>query len=154
MSDVLGISDAIKKVKADSKAKFDESVEVHFNLDIDVKQADQTIRVATNLPNGTGKEVKVAVFSSQKIGGANLNLSEADLAKLENGEIKPGNDFDVLIVDPQSMPKLAKLGPILGPAGVMPNPKTGTVTEDVTAAVEQFKKGKVELKLQIYPLRP
>ena len=143
------IAEAIKEVKANAPAKFDETVEVHFNLNIDPKQADQTVRVTTTLPHGTGKEIKVAVMASEKIPEADLELGEADLAKLEQGKIKPKTDFDILIVEPSFMAKLAKLGPILGPAGVMPNPKTGTVTDKVAEAVSQFKKGKVELRNEI-----
>lgn len=143
------LATAIKDIKAASTAKFDESVEIHFNLDIDPTQADQTIRVPANLPHGTGKDIKIAVMASSKIKGADLELTEADLVKLENGDIKPKSDFDVLIVEPSFMAKLGKLGPILGPAGVMPNPKTGTVTDKVEEAVSQFKKGKVELRNEI-----
>lgn len=143
------LDEAIKQVKESSKAKFDETIELHFNLNIDPKQADQTLRVTTNLPHGTGKEVKVAVMASKEIAGADLELKEADLVKLEKGEIKPKTDFDVLIVEPEFMGKLAKLGPILGPAGVMPNPKTGTVTDKVAEAVTQFKKGKITLRNEL-----
>ena len=143
------IAAAIKEVKAKAPAKFDETVEVHFNLNIDPKQADQTVRATTTLPHGTGKEVKIAVMTSKKVPEADLELSETDLAKLEKGEIKPKKDFDVLIVEPSFMAKLAKLGPILGPSGVMPNPKAGTVTDKVADAVAQFKKGKVELRNEI-----
>lgn len=139
------LAEAVKEIKK-RPAGFDETVEVHFNLSLDVKQADQTLRAPANLPHGTGKEVKVAVMSSKKVAGADLQLSESDLPKLEKGEIKPKTDFDVLIVEPSFMGKLAKLGPILGPSGVMPNPKTGTVTDNIEKAVTQFKKGKVELK--------
>ena len=143
------LAEAIKEVKAKAPAKFDESIEVHFNLEIDPTQADQTVRVTTNLPHGTGKEIKVAVMSDKKIPGADLQLTDEDLPKIEKGKIKPKNDFDVLIVEPSAMGKFGKLGPILGPAGVMPNPKTGTVTDNVAEAVEQFKKGKVELRNEI-----
>ena len=138
----MKISDAIKEIKAGAKAKFDETVEAHFNLNLDATQSDQQVRTTTTLPNGTGKEIKVAVLASKKIPTADLNLTEADISKLE----KP--NFDVLIVEPSFMPKLAKLGPILGPAGLMPNPKTGTVTADVATAVESFKKGKIELRTE------
>lgn len=143
------IAEAIKEVKAKAPAKFDETVEVHFNLNIDPKQADQTVRATTTLPHGTGKEVKIAVMASKKVPEADLELGETDLAKLEKGELKPKKDFDVLIVEPSFMPKLAKLGPILGPSGVMPNPKAGTVTDKIADAVAQFKKGKVELRNEI-----
>jgi len=140
------ISDAIKNVKANSKEKFDATVEVHINLDIDPEKQDQVIRFTTVLPNGTGKTKKVAVMASKKIEGADLELSESDIEKLISGKIKPKVDFDVLIVEPKYMSNLAKAARVLGPAGVMPNPKTGTVTEDVAKALAQTKKGKIEVK--------
>lgn len=141
-------AEAIKDVKSAAKAKFDETIEVHFNLNLDVAQSDQQVRTTTVLPHGTGKETKVAVLSSKKVTAADLNLTDADITKLEKGTIAPGKDFDVLVVEPSFMPKLAKLGPVLGPAGVMPNPKTGTVTTDVEGAVDSFKKGKIELRTE------
>lgn len=143
---MTNITEAIKTLKKNSKAKFDETIELHINLNVDVKQSDQTIRTTVSLPNGTGKTVKVAVLSNSKVANADLSLSESDIHKLEKGEIQPGRDFDVLVVEPSFMPKMAKLGPVLGPAGVMPNPKTGTVTENVSGAVESFKKGKIEVR--------
>lgn len=140
------LEEAITLVKDNAKANFDETVEVHFTLNIDVTKPNQTIRVSTILPHGTGKKVKVAVISSKKVAEADIHLSEVDITKLEKGKIKPNVDFDVLIVEPKTMSKLAKLGPILGPAGVMPNPKAGTVTENIKDAVLQFKKGKLEIK--------
>jgi len=142
------IAEAVKEVKAGAKAKFDETIEVHFNLNLDVAQSDQQVRTTVVLPHGTGKETKVAVLSAKKVPAADLNLTESDVSKLEKGTIAPGKDFDVLIVEPSFMAKLAKLGPVLGPAGVMPNPKTGTVTADVATAVESFKKGKIELRTE------
>ncbi len=139
-------AEAVKEVKQNAKASFDETVEVHINLNLDITKADQNIRTTVTLPNGTGKEIKVATISAGKVSKADLQLTESDISKLEKGQIKPKTDFDVLIVEPKFMPKLAKLGPVLGPAGVMPNPKTGTVTEDVESAVESFKKGKVEIR--------
>jgi large subunit ribosomal protein L1 len=140
------IDEAIKKVKEDSRAKFDASVELHINLDVD--PAKQNIRFPVSLPHGTGKTKKVAVLSATKSDKADLILKEEDLPKIEKGEIKPGTDFDVFITEPDFMPKIAKYAKILGPAGVMPNPKNGTVTEDVSKAIEQFKKGKVEIKTE------
>ena len=140
------IEEALKKVKAESKAKFDASIEVHINLDIDPNK--QNIRFSLSLPNGTGKTKKIAVLSSGKVEGADLNLTEEDLPKIEQGKIKPNVDFDVLITEPRYMPILAKYAKILGPAGVMPNPKNGTVTEEVSKAIAQFKKGKMEIKTE------
>jgi large subunit ribosomal protein L1 len=140
------IAEAIKKVKAGSKAKFDATVELHINLDID--PVKQNVRFQANLPHGTGKTKKVAVLSSKKIAKADLSLSEADLPKIERGEIKPKIDFEVLITEPKYMPMLAKYAKILGPAGVMPNPKNGTVSDDIEKALEQIKKGKVDIKTE------
>jgi large subunit ribosomal protein L1 len=140
------IEEALKKVKSESKAKFDASIEVHINLDIDPNK--QNIRFSLSLPNGTGKTKKVAVLSSGKVEGADLNLTEEDLPKIDQGKIKPNVDFDVLITEPRYMPVLAKYAKILGPAGVMPNPKNGTVTEEIAKSIAQFKKGKMEIKTE------
>jgi len=140
------IEEALKKVKSESKAKFDASVEVHINLDIDPNK--QNIRFSLSLPNGTGKTKKIAVLSSGKVEGADINLTEEDLPKIEQGKIKPNVDFDILITEPRYMPVLAKYAKILGPAGVMPNPKNGTVTEEISKSITQFKKGKMEIKTE------
>ena len=140
------ISEAVKKVKAQSKTKFDSSVELHINLDIDPTK--HNVRFSANLPHGTGKTKKVAVVSSGKVTGADLVLDESDLPKIESGKIKPFVDFDVLITEPKFMSLLAKYAKILGPAGVMPNPKNGTVTENIAKVIEQFKKGKIEVKTE------
>lgn len=140
------IEEALKKVKSESKAKFDASVEVHINLDIDPNK--QNIRFSLSLPNGTGKTKKIAVLSSGKVEGADVNLTEEDLPKIEQGKIKPNVDFDILITEPRYMPVLAKYAKILGPAGAMPNPKNGTVTEEISKSISQFKKGKMEIKTE------
>jgi large subunit ribosomal protein L1 len=142
----FALSDAIKKVKAESKTKFDASVELHINLDLDPTK--QNIRFSLDLPNGTGKTKKIAVLSNAKIEGADIILDEASLSKIESGKIKPNVDFEIFITEPKFMPLLAKYAKILGPAGVMPNPRNGTVTEDINKAVAQFKKGKVEIKTE------
>ncbi len=142
------LTKAIEYVKENDKAKFDGSIELHLNLNIDIKKTDQNIRFAITLPNGTGKLLKVAVLASKKVANADLELSDQDIEKLEKGTIKPKVDFDVLIAEPRFMAKLAKAARILGPAGVMPNPKNGTVAEDVEKAVEQVKKGKVEIRTE------
>jgi large subunit ribosomal protein L1 len=140
------LAEAIKKVKAESKAKFDATVELHINLDID--PVKQNVRFQVNLPYGTGKTKKVAVLSSKKIATADISLSEEDLPKIESGEIKPKIDFEVLVTEPKYMPILAKYAKILGPAGVMPNPKNGTVSENIEQALEQIKKGKIDVKTE------
>ncbi len=142
------VKEAIKEVRESNKVKFDATIELHINLDLDVKNSDQQIRFITTLPHGTGKSLKVAVMASKKIANADLELSESDIKKIENGDIKPQRDFDVLVAEPRQMGKLAQVARILGPAGVMPNPKAGTVTEEVEKAVEQIKKGKIEIRTE------
>jgi large subunit ribosomal protein L1 len=140
------LEEAIKKVKSESGSKFDASVELHINLDIDPNK--QNIRFPVALPHGTGKSKKIAVLASSKIENADINLTEEDLPKIEQGKIKPNVDFEILVTEPKFMPVLAKYAKVLGPVGLMPNPKNGTVTEDVSKAVEQFKKGKVDVKTE------
>jgi len=142
------IDEAIKKAKDASKTKFDATVELHINLLQDKKKTETNIRFTTVLPHGTGKTKKVAVLASKKIANADLELTEADIEKIEKGEIRPRTDFEVLIAEPRYMPKLAKVAKILGPAGTMPNPKIGTVTENVEEAVNQMKKGKIEIRTE------
>lgn len=142
------LEEAVKNIKNSGSEKFDATVELHINLDLDVKKSDQSIRFSTTLPHGTGKTKKVAVLASTKIPNADLQLTEEDLDKIEKGQIKPKVDFDVFVAETRFMPKIAKVAKILGPAGVMPNPKTGTVSDDVQKAVEQIKKGKVEVKTE------
>jgi large subunit ribosomal protein L1 len=139
--------EAIKQIKQDSKENFNATIEVHMNLELDVKKG-QNIRYSASLPNGTGKTKKVAVLASKKIEGADLELTEDDIEKIFKEQLKPKVDFDVLVTEPRYMPKLAKAAKILGPAGVMPNPKTGTVTEDVEKAVSEIKKGQIEVKTE------
>jgi len=142
--------DAIKKLQeiAGATAKFDETLECHMRLGIDVKHADQQIRSTTVLPAGLGKEVRVCVIakadlvSAAKEAGANEAGAEDMIDKISGGWF----DFDTLIATPDMMPKLGKLGRVLGPKGLMPNPKTGTVTTDVAKAVKDAKAGKVEFR--------
>jgi large subunit ribosomal protein L1 len=140
--------EALKKVRNNSKTKFDPTVEVHIALNTDPSKQEHQIRFPLSLPHGTGKEVKVAVFASKKVKNADIELGEGDLTKIEKGDLKPKVDFDVIVAEPRFMPKLAKVAKVLGPQGMMPNPKTGTVTEDVEAAVGQIKKGKVEIRTE------
>ncbi len=140
--------DAMKLVKDTSTAKFDESVDVAVNLGIDAKKSDQTVRGAVVLPAGTGKKVRVAVFAqgdkaaAAKAAGAEL-VGFEDLAE----QIKGGNlDFDVVIASPDTMRVVGQLGQILGPRGLMPNPKVGTVTPDVAGAVKNAKAGQVQFR--------
>jgi len=143
----MTITEAIDYVKKNDKARFDSSIEVHIDCALD-KSKQETIRFSLTLPHGTGKTKKIAVMASNKIAGADLELLEGDIEKIEKGVIKPKIDFEVLIVEPRYMPKLAKVARILGPAGLMPSPKNGTVTEDVAKAVEQFKKGRLDVKTE------
>ncbi len=143
------LSEAVSKVKELKSAKFDESVEVALNLNVDPRHADQMIRGAVVLPNGTGKTVRVAVFAKgakmdeAKEAGADI-VGNDDLA----ADIQAGNiNFDVLIATPDCMGVVGKVGRILGPKGLMPNPKTGTVTMDVSKAVNDAKGGQVTYRV-------
>ncbi len=143
------VAEAMKLVKETSYAKFDATVEVAFNLSVDPKQADQQIRGALVLPNGTGKTKKVIVFAEgpqaeqAKEAGADEVGSDELVEKVQNGYL----DFDVVIATPMMMAKVGRLGRVLGPKGLMPNPKTGTVTMDVKKAVENVKAGQVEYRV-------
>lgn len=142
------LEEAILLLKETSTAKFIESVEFHANLNIDPKYADQQLRTTVTLPNGLGKETKIAVlttaenFEEARMAGADLIGNEDLLEEITKGTIQ----FDVLITTPNMMPKLAKLGRVLGPKGLMPSPKSGTVTTSLNSTVTEFKKGKFEYK--------
>lgn len=142
--------DAVMLVKANAKAKFDETVEVAINLDVDPKQSDQMVRGVVTLPHGTGKSVRVAVFAKgpkaeeAKKAGADVVGAEDLASDIEKGKI----DFDRVIATPDLMVVVGKLGKVLGPKGLMPNPKLGTVTMDVVKAVKAVKSGQVEFKIE------
>lgn len=146
---VYSLKDALELAIKTSPVKFDASVEIHARLGVDPRQADQNIRTTIVLPNGNGKAVRVAVFApadvckAAKAAGADIAEDEEFLKQLEKGEI----NFDVLISTPQYMPKLGKFARVLGPKGLMPNPKAGTVTMDVEKAVRESKAGKVEYRV-------
>jgi len=145
---VYSIEDAINLLSELSTVKFKESIDVAVNLGIDPRKSDQTVRGATTLPNGTGKDVRVAVFTA----GANADAAKeagADIVGMEDlaEQVKGGNlDFDVVIASPDAMRVVGQLGQVLGPRGLMPNPKTGTVTPDVAAAVKNAKSGQVRYR--------
>jgi large subunit ribosomal protein L1 len=141
-------AEAIELVKELKRAKFDESIEVHIRTGLNVRHADEQLRGTIGLPNGLGKEVKVAVFA-QGPKAAEAEAAGADVVGAEDlaKQIEDGfNDFDVAIATPDLMPVVGRLGRILGPSGKMPNPKVGTVTMDVAKAVEESKAGKVEYR--------
>lgn len=142
------VNEAIALLKKLATAKFTESVDVAVNLGIDARKSDQNVRGATVLPNGTGRDVRVAVFTS----GANADKAKeagADLVGMEDlaEQVKKGvMDFDVVIASPDAMRVVGQLGQVLGPRGLMPNPKTGTVTPDVATAVKNAKAGQVRYR--------
>ncbi len=146
---VYTIEEAIKLAKETSNVKFDASVEVHANLGIDPKKGEQQIRATVALPHGTGKSIKLAAFvaadkeKEAKDAGADLTLSEEDLKKIKDtGKF----DFDIVVTTPDMMPKMAAVAKVLGPKGLMPNPKTETVSPNVKKMIEELKKGKVTFK--------
>jgi len=144
--------EAIEVAKGNAKAKFDESIEVAIRLGVDPRKADQMVRGTVALPSGTGKDVRVAVFAAgdaaaeARAAGADIVGADDLAAQVEGGML----DFDVAIATPDLMPMVGRLGRTLGPRGLMPNPKTGTVTTDVGKAVGEFKGGKVEYRTDRY----
>ncbi len=138
--------EAMNLVKECSSAKFDETVEVHFRLGIDTRQADQQLRGMVSLPNGSGKTVRVAVFAEGAQADADIVGSDDLVADIQAGNI----NFDAAVATPNLMGKVGRLGKILGPRGLMPNPKLGTVTMDVAKAISELKGGKVEYRADRY----
>ena len=143
------IEDAVKLVKETSNSKFDATVEVAMNLNLDVKKADQQLRGAVVLPHGTGKSKKILVLTKGEGAKAAKELGAdyvGDVDMITKIEKENWFDFDVIIATPDMMPMLGKIGKLLGPKGLMPNPKTGTVTTDVVKAIEDINKGMVQYK--------
>ena len=144
------IGDAVKLVKERAKAKFDETVEVAMNLGVDPRHADQMVRGVCNLPNGSGRTVRVAVFArgakadEARAAGADVVGAEDLMEQVQGGNI----DFDRCIATPDLMPLVGRLGKVLGPRGLMPNPKVGTVTMDVAGAVKAAKGGAIEFRVE------
>jgi len=147
---LYAVSDAIKMVKERAKAKFDETIEIAFNLGVDPRHADQMVRGVVNLPNGTGKTVRVAVFARDakaeeaRKAGADVVGAEDLVEQVTNGTI----NFDRVIATPDMMPLVGRLGKILGPRNLMPTPKVGTVTPAVAGAVKAAKGGAVEYRVE------
>jgi large subunit ribosomal protein L1 len=146
----LALEEAISLIKANATAKFDETIEVAMNLGVDPRHADQMVRGVVTLPNGTGKTVRVAVFArgpkadEAKAAGADIVGAEDLMQDIQSGKI----DFDRCIATPDMMPLVGRLGKILGPRNLMPNPKVGTVTMDVAQAVNNAKGGEVQFKVE------
>ncbi len=145
-----GVEDAVKLVKGGAKAKFDETIELAMNLGVDPRHADQMVRGVCQLPHGSGRKFRVAVFAKgdkaeeAKKAGAEIVGAEDLVEQVQKGTI----EFDRCIATPDMMPLVGRLGKVLGPRGLMPNPKVGTVTADVTAAVEAAKGGAVEFRVE------
>tara|TARA_R110002096_G_scaffold175308_3_gene351127 strand:+ start:5177 stop:5875 length:699 start_codon:yes stop_codon:yes gene_type:complete len=148
--DMIAVEAAVALIKANSKAKFDETIEIAMNLGVDPRHADQMVRGVVSLPNGTGKTVRVAVFArgakadEATAAGADIVGAEDLMETIQSGKI----EFDRCIATPDMMPLVGRLGKILGPRNLMPNPKVGTVTMDVKAAVEAAKGGEVQFKVE------
>ncbi len=148
--EVLSVEKAISVVKKNSTAKFDETIELAINLGVDTRHADQMVRGVCSLPNGTGKSMRVAVFAKDQkaeeatAAGADLVGAEDLMESIQNGNI----DFDRCIATPDMMPIVGRLGKVLGPRNLMPNPKVGTVTIDIKTAVEAAKGGEVQFRAE------
>jgi len=146
----MNVSDAVKMIKSNATAKFDETIELAINLGVDPRHADQMVRGVCNLPNGTGRSIRVAVFAKDakadeaRAAGADVVGAEDLMEQIQNGDMP----FERVIATPDMMPLVGRLGKVLGPKGMMPNPKVGTVTMDVAKAVGDAKGGAVEFRAE------
>lgn len=147
---IYSIDEAVKLIKSSSPVKFDETIDLSVNLGVDPRHADQIVRGTVSMPNGTGKDVTILVLAKgdavdkATAAGADFVGSDEFLEKIKSG----WTDIDVIVATPEMMPELGKHGRVLGPRGLMPNPKTGTVTNDVDKAVKEIKSGKIEFKVE------
>ena len=147
---VYSLDEAVKIIKSSSPVKFDETIDLSVNLGVDPRHADQIVRGTVSMPNGTGKNVTILVLAKgdtvdkATAAGADFAGSDEFLEKIKSG----WTDVDVIVATPEMMPELGKHGRVLGPRGLMPNPKTGTVTNDVEKAVKEIKSGKIEFKVE------
>ena len=147
---IYSLNEAVKLIKSSSPVKFDETIDLSVNLGVDPRHADQIVRGTVSMPNGTGKDVTILVLAKgdavdkATAAGADFVGSDEFLEKIKSG----WTDIDVIVATPEMMPELGKHGRILGPRGLMPNPKTGTVTNDVEKAVKEIKSGKIEFKVE------
>ena len=147
---VYSLDEAVKTIKSSSPVKFDETIDLSVNLGVDPRHADQIVRGTVSMPNGTGKDVTILVLAKgdavdkATAAGADFVGSDEFLEKIKSG----WTDVDVIVATPEMMPELGKHGRVLGPRGLMPNPKTGTVTNDVEKAVKEIKSGKIEFKVE------
>jgi len=147
---IYSLDEAVKLIKSCSPVKFDETIDLSVNLGVDPRHADQIVRGTVSMPNGTGKDVTILVLAKgdavdkATAAGADFAGSDEFLEKIKSG----WTDIDVIVATPEMMPELGKHGRVLGPRGLMPNPKTGTVTNDVEKAVKEIKSGKIEFKVE------
>ena len=147
---IYSVDEAVKLIKSSAPVKFDETIDLSVNLGVDPRHADQIVRGTVSMPNGTGKDVTILVLAKgdavdkATAAGADFVGSDEFLEKIKSG----WTDIDVIVATPEMMPELGKHGRVLGPRGLMPNPKTGTVTNDVEKAVKEIKSGKIEFKVE------
>lgn len=143
------INQAVKTIIDNSNTNFNESLEVHINLGIDPRNSEQRIRFSTTMPHGTGKTTKILVIGNESKDLDNIIYRDISvIPSIIDGKLQPGKDFDVVITTPDKMKDLAKVARILGPKGMMPSPKNGTVSNDIESTIEQFSSGQIEIKSQ------